>query len=482
MKVGYSRISDVQQAVTGPLESAEAELRKAGDDLVLLEIGSGRSDTDRPQFRKLRELILDGKVSTLICPSQDRLYRNTEELLKFVQLCQMQKVKIHDLNGRELEIKTADGKLMATVIGALDAHRSDLYSEKVRRHMTAAKEAGFPVRSKVPFGLMKIRNEGGRVTTLDIDPITGPLARQRVDWFLKENLTIVALVRRIAKDQPDHPMSRRHLGLWLSSPLLTGRLAWGQDKSSLKLTAVNDHQSFPALITDAEHEAIVIQLAAASKSKGRRGLKPRMFSGIVRCKHCGNTLTYKTHKHASVEYLRCNAPLCEKSSRNVSTDLVFSVLQYSLGKHAVRLAPLLDRPKTDAPEVVALKAQIETLRGIPGTEAVIHQKQAEIRLIRTVDHETPAWLLIGVMRNAQFWLQPDEKLNQVLRLFLNHITVDLRDGVRSALVTEVNCRTSPADAPLPPDQRNIEIHTVAEEINIAKSKQEEIEQILQSIL
>ena len=44
VRVGYSRISDIQQAATDPLAQAEHELRKAGAELVLVEVGSGTDD------------------------------------------------------------------------------------------------------------------------------------------------------------------------------------------------------------------------------------------------------------------------------------------------------------------------------------------------------------------------------------------------------------------------------------------------------
>lgn len=73
MRVGYSRISDERQAGTDPLKQAEHELQKAGCDLILVEVGSGTSDAARPQFKRLRELVLDGKAKEVITPSQDRL-------------------------------------------------------------------------------------------------------------------------------------------------------------------------------------------------------------------------------------------------------------------------------------------------------------------------------------------------------------------------------------------------------------------------
>ena len=69
--------------------------------------------------------------------------------------------------------------------------------------MACAREQGLPARSKIPFGLRKVRNESGRFVAVEIDPLTGPPARQRVDWFLQENLSVNALFRRFQEEQPD---------------------------------------------------------------------------------------------------------------------------------------------------------------------------------------------------------------------------------------------------------------------------------------
>ena len=135
-----------------------------------------------------------------------------------------------DLNGRDLAVKSADGTLLTTITAALDQHPSDLYSEKVRRAMAYAREQGLPARSKIPFGLRKVRNESGRFVAVDIDPPTGPLARQRVDWFLQENLSANALFPRIQEEQPDWPMSRKQIPFWLVNPMLTGRFVWNRSR------------------------------------------------------------------------------------------------------------------------------------------------------------------------------------------------------------------------------------------------------------
>ena len=68
---------------------------------------------------------------------------------------------------RHLEVRTADGKLMTTVIAALDTHRSDLYSEKIRRAMQAAKEQGFPPDQKSRLASARSERINGRFVAIE---------------------------------------------------------------------------------------------------------------------------------------------------------------------------------------------------------------------------------------------------------------------------------------------------------------------------
>lgn len=488
MRVGYSRISsEQQQAVSDPLGVAERELSKAGAEVVMVEVGSGRDDTARPKFRKLRELILDNKVTEVICPSQDRLGRNTELVLQFVELCRMQKVRLVDLNGRDLAVKTADGVLLTTITAALDQHRSDLYSEKVKRARRVAREQGLPARSTIPFGLCKIRNDAGRFIDVGIDPVTGPVARQRIDWFLNENLNATALWRRIRDEQPDWPMSRKHLPYWLLNPMLTGRYVWNRERrrktvmGHIQGVSQSDKSRFPALITDQEHQVIKDRLQAVNTAtnSGVRGRQRRMLTGLVRCSKCGVCLTYKKGGTSQL-YLRCSTPECDHSSKAIHADRVVQVLQYALAMHAKALVPLLRKPASTPPEVFKLQAEIEMLQQIAGTEAVIDAKRVEIARLQGEDTSTPAWLLIGMLRSPTFWLQDEEVLNHQLSAVLDAVTVDLTQSVKTARVAAVRCKTTPPEAPLPTDQKNILIPMTAKDVTVTILEAEKIDNLMSS--
>ena len=127
-------------------------------------------------------------------------------------------------------------------------------------------------------------------------------------------------------------------------PLLTGRYCWGRKKNG-EFEEVSPEPAFKGLITDAEHDAIKVKLAAGNMHPGLRGRETRMFSSLVRCKDCGSTLAYKTFPKANVIYLRCSNIRCDKRSKGINIDQVFGVLQYAVTMHAEALVPVLSGPR-----------------------------------------------------------------------------------------------------------------------------------------
>ena len=85
------------------------------------------------------------------------------------------------------------------------------------------------------------------------------------------------------------------------------------------------------------------------------------------------------------------------------------------------------------------------------------------------------------MSSLNFWLQDEAKLNQILRLLLERVTVELHESVKRAEVVEVLCRTVPDEAPLPPDQRNIRLKRGLADLVLVASFQGQVEAALKTI-
>lgn len=443
MRIAYSRISTEEQDSTGALANMRSSLESTGADEVIVEVGSGKDDSERPMFRALVERIKNGEITELLVPSQDRIYRNLTGLLTFLETCRVFKVKVSDLNGRDLAATTADGTLLTQINGALDQHRSGLYAEKTARGLEAARKQGFPARPRVPFGLKKIRDERGRFIAVEIDPVEGVMARARVEHFLKSGCGLTGLAKWIRENQPEeHWQQHRQLRRWLVNPMLTGRLCWHKKDQLGNFEHVEAEPSFPQLITDAEMERIKLRVENRSITQGVKSGKRRMLTSVAKCGRCGRSLGHKL-SGKSTWYLRCSNTACAMAGKSIRADEVFAALQVTFNLHAAELAEFMKRPAVDPPGVSVLQEQIKTLKTIPGTEEVVRQKQAEIAALRgQCSSNIPLWAVEVLLQHPMFWVAlSDEQLNDALLLMVEKVVVDLGPKVAESKVREVIFKT-----------------------------------------
>ena len=462
--VAYGRVSTTSQADAGALERQEKQLLEGVTaDEILMDVGSGKT-TARPGYQRLIELVASGKVDRVLIKEQDRLNRNLKADLDFWELCSANGTSITDLHGREIEFRTPDGELLTTVVSALNQHRSRSYGVKIQNGLAQARKDGKPARPArtFPFGYRPLRDEGGRVIGVEPHPEQWQKARQRVDWFL-EGMTLSALSRRVLEEQGDK-IAVTPTGNWLRHPYLRGRLCWGSDQKG-GFAEVADTPTFQPLITDVEAELIQQRLADTKHNQALGNRKRRMLSGTVACADCGYRMAYRVSDRASKkEYLQCKHRYCPRRGKSITADLVCQVLQFSLHQHAAALAPLLDKPAVDPPEVAALQSAIDAqekmLATVPevmaGTiQAGIDAARAEIVKLRSKGGATPQWILLAAVQSQTFWLQDDAKINRCLQAMGCLVTAQLGMQAKEAKVTSIRFSTAPAEAPLPPDQENI---------------------------
>ena len=472
--IAYGRVSTQRQADQGALERQERQLLEGVTaDEILMDVGSGKT-TARPAYQRLLDLIGSGQVDRVLIKEQDRLNRNLKADLELWELCQANGTKITDLHGREIEFRTPDGELLSTMVSAMNQHRSKAYGLKIRNGLQQARKDRKPARptSTFPFGYRPVRDAKGKIEGVELDPDKAKLARERVDVFLAGN-SLSETSRQIL-DKQGADLKPNGLSIWLRHPYLRGRLCWGSDGKG-NFSEVAAEPTFQAILTDAEADLIKAQLAATNFNQGLRNRQRRFFSNLARCADCGYALTYRiSDKVGKTQYLRCKHRHCPKSTKAIHVDRVFGVMQFALMEHAAALVPLLDRPKVDPPEIAKLQQEVEALAGISGTEALIETKRAEIAALRVSPSETPQWLLLGAARSMAFWMQDEAKVNQLLVAMGCQITVQLGDKVKDARVKEVRFNTSPAVAPLPPDQDNIRLESKLSDLVLLVDHQEQI--------
>ncbi|APC41072.1 recombinase family protein [Clostridium estertheticum] len=134
MNIAYVRVSTIEQNEARQVDG----LKKYDIDEWFTEKVSAK-DTNRP---KLQEAIkFARKGDTVYIHSLDRLARSTKDLLDIVE--QLQAKGIHLVSSKEaIDTSTATGKLMLTMIGAINTFERENMLERQREGIAIAKGNG----------------------------------------------------------------------------------------------------------------------------------------------------------------------------------------------------------------------------------------------------------------------------------------------------------------------------------------------------
>lgn len=144
MNIAYVRVSTVEQNEQRQLVALE----KHGIDKWFTEKVSAK-DTNRPQLQAMLDFAREG--DTIYIHDFSRLARSTEDLLRLVR--QMESKGIHLVSNKEsIDSSTPTGKLMLTMIGAINEFERTNLKERQAEGIAIAKQEGkFKGRKKIDF-------------------------------------------------------------------------------------------------------------------------------------------------------------------------------------------------------------------------------------------------------------------------------------------------------------------------------------------
>ena len=134
MKVAYIRVSTVEQNEARQMEA----MKGFGIDKYFIEKKSGKN-ADREQLQAMLEFVREG--DTVYIHSLDRLARSTQDLLNIVEQLQAKGVELHS-DKEAIDSNTPTGKLMLTMIAAINQFERENLLERQREGIAIAKEQG----------------------------------------------------------------------------------------------------------------------------------------------------------------------------------------------------------------------------------------------------------------------------------------------------------------------------------------------------
>jgi len=161
---GYGRVSTKEQTT----ENQRREIEAAGyvvDYWYADEGVSGKvSASQRPQFAKMLGQIRDGE--TLVVTKLDRLGRDAQDIGATIKALAARRIEVIVLQLGKLDLTSAAGKLMLTMLAAVAEMERDLLVERTQSGLARAKAEGKtlgrPTRStEEQRAAMISRHQGG---------------------------------------------------------------------------------------------------------------------------------------------------------------------------------------------------------------------------------------------------------------------------------------------------------------------------------
>lgn len=153
----YLRISNDPNGQTYGVQRQEQDCRKLAD-LLKLEVIDCYCDNDisafsgkvRPDFQRLLHDIEAERGDVVICWHTDRLYRGLKDLTRLFEVGP--NLLIKTVQGTDLDFRTSSGKMLAGILGSVQAQESEHHSERRLRACVQKAALGVWETSNRPFG------------------------------------------------------------------------------------------------------------------------------------------------------------------------------------------------------------------------------------------------------------------------------------------------------------------------------------------
>ena len=113
---------------------------------------SAYSGKVRPAYRELLEHVRTGTIQVVVAWQPDRLYRNPRDLQEFIEVVEAARCRVETVKAGNLDFTTANGRMIARILGATAIGESELKAERIKRKHQELAAAGKSAGGGRPFG------------------------------------------------------------------------------------------------------------------------------------------------------------------------------------------------------------------------------------------------------------------------------------------------------------------------------------------
>lgn len=330
----------------------------------------------RPGYAEMMAGIVGGSLQAthIVCVHQSRLWRNRKERAADIERLGMRRVSIAFVDGMTVDLASAQGRLVAGLVGEFDTAESEIKSERVAWASERRAKEGRAHGGQRPYGYAP----GG----MRLDPVEAAVVAELFQRFVS-GTPLGALVRDLnargvltvtgkawsPKTLAGVLRHARHAGLAEYRGEVVGRAAW------------------PATVSEATWRTAAALLADPARRTSTGNRAEYLLSGIALCgrEGCGRPVMSGSvvRRGSSPDRPTYRCRYCRRLSRRRDwvDDLVSSAVLRRLARpDAADLLLDHDRPDFDALE----DAERDLRRQLDDAAAAYAEKAITISQLRTI--------------------------------------------------------------------------------------------------
>lgn len=311
----------------------------------------------RPAYERLLDMARRGDMDVIVAWHTDRLYRRVADLSTIVEACNTTGVDVETVQGGELDLSTANGRMIAQILGSIAEGEVDHIIERQQAAHADRAARGRYRGGPVPFGFDTVPGKPGHL-------VHNPKEAEAVRIGIDDVLAGKSL----------YSISRKWVDMGAAINGSRGRFTAAKVRkrlSSPRVAGLEPYkgQTYPATT----YEAIVpedkwraaLDVMGGNESRNTRGSERKWLgTGLYRCGLCGGHMA--VIQRPRLDGTRSASYHCRDCTRivrkvdNVDGVVVGTVLAYlNKPENRIALARKSNKDGIDLQELLDKKAGIE---------------------------------------------------------------------------------------------------------------------------
>ncbi len=345
----YTRISKDRTGAGLGVERQESDCRLLAKQLGL-EVIDVIVDNDltayngkhRPGFTTLLRRMEAGECGVVLAWHADRIYRDTKDLERLIEVCDQASINIHTVQAGVLDLSNASGRMAARIYCAVQRHEVEHSIERIKAAKLQAAQSGRFSGGQRPYGWTAGRRE---------------VKEDEAQWvrWMAEQVTKGQSFNRVAQELNAKGIKTQHGKEW--NALKVRNLLLHKAYAGIRAHHEAEYEAeWPAILTRTEWQRLQQAIRMhAELYKNHGPVRRNLLTGYIFCGACGGKMSSGQRESGQRRYVCINCYRILRAVEPVDLLIKESII-YRLD--SPDLAKLLSQP-LDTKDDAVLKELIE---------------------------------------------------------------------------------------------------------------------------